>query len=156
MTRHRQQRCFYWPSLGGLALALVICCCAGSRLVAQENLTFDDFKFEMKKGEKFDKKMLTDDIKKYVGKKITIRGYIRPSFKAKNLKQFILVRDNMECCFGPGAMLYDCMIVRMQKGNTTDFTVRPIAVEGEFRIREFKGPDGKPWAVYELKGYKVR
>lgn len=123
---------------------------------AQENLTFDNFKFKMKKGEKFDKEMITDDIKKFVGKKIKIRGYIRPSFKQKGLKQFILVRDNMECCFGPGAMLYDCMIVRLQNGQTTDFTVRPVTVEGEFRIREFKGPDGKPWAIYELRGYKVR
>lgn len=123
---------------------------------AQDNLSFDDFKFEIEKGQEFDKKMITDDIKKHVGKKITIRGYIRPSFKQKDLKQFILVRDNMECCFGPGAMLYDCMIVRLKKGVTTDFTVRPIAVEGEFRLREFKGPDGKPWAIYEVRGYKVK
>ena len=33
-----------------------------------------------------EKDMLTEDIKKFVGKKIKIRGYIRPSFKLKNLK----------------------------------------------------------------------
>lgn len=143
-----------------MSLSILIlggCFCLGEQTCfAQKNLSFNDFKFEMKKGEKFKKEMITDDIKKYVGKKITIRGYIRPSFQQKDLKQFILVRDNMECCFGPGAMLYDCMIVRMQKGASTDFTVRPIAVEGEFRIRVFNGPDGKPWAVYELRGYKVK
>jgi hypothetical protein len=138
--------------------ALVVLCLNFRPAIAQEatNLSFDDFKFKIKKGEKFEKSMIHSDITKYEGKRIVIRGYIRPSFKQNDLKQFILVRDNMECCFGPGAMLYDCMIVRMQKGKSTNFTVRPIAVEGEFKVREFKGPDGKPWAVYELKGISVK
>ena len=153
MTRHVLFRFFALLPVTGM---LLFAAGAHSPLVSQENLSFNDFKFKMKKGEKFEKSMITDEIKKYVGKRITIRGYIRPSFKQKDLKQFILVRDNMECCFGPGAMLYDCMIVRMQKGISTDFTVRPIAVEGEFQIREFMGPDDKQWAIYQLKGYKVK
>ena len=153
MTRHVLFRFFALLSVTGM---LLFAAGANSPLVSQENLSFNDFKFKMNKGEKFEKSMITDEIKKYVGKRITIRGYIRPSFKQKDLKQFILVRDNMECCFGPGAMLYDCMIVRMQKGISTDFTVRPIAVEGEFQIREFMGPDDKPWAIYQLKGYKIK
>ena len=159
MIRSEISSCFPHCGFGSpLALFVVVLLffVSADNCNAQKNLTFNDFKFEMKKGEKFDKEMITDDIRKYVGKKIKIRGYIRPSFQQKNLKQFILVRDNMEYCFGPGAMLYDCMIVRMKKGASTDFTVRPITVEGEFRIRIFNGPDEKPWAVYEVRGDSVK
>lgn len=118
-----------------------------------QNVSFDDFKFEMKKGEKFKDSMITDEIKAFVGKKIIIRGYILPTSTSK-LKQFIFVRDNKECCFGPGAMLYDCMVVKMKKGLTTKFTTRPIAVEGEFKIKKL-GPEEAPLAIYELTGLKV-
>ena len=43
----------------------------------------------------------------------------------------VLVRDNLECCFGPGAALYDCVMVRMNPGKTTNFSIRPVTVEGD-------------------------
>jgi len=63
----------------------------------------------------------------------------------------VLVRDNQECCFGPGAALYDCILVEMKKGNTADFTIRPIAVEGTFNVREFN-IDGRDLAIYQMDG----
>ena len=91
-----------------------------------ENVTFDDVKFEIEKNEDFSRQILTDKINDFEGKRIKIRGYIRPSFKQTGIEKFILVRDNQECCFGPGAMIYDCMIVGMKKGTATEFTTRPI------------------------------
>lgn len=121
-----------------------------------KDLTFDGIKFPMKKGDKFKRAMLTKKIEDLDGQRIRIRGYILPSFKQKGIKQFVLVRDNMECCFGPGAALYDCIVVEMAKGKSTSFTVRPVAVEGTFAIRPFKGPDGKCLAVYHLTGLSVK
>jgi len=61
------------------------------------------------------------------------------------------VRDNMECCFGPGAILYDCIIIQMEKGKTADFTTRPIAVKGKFEIKEFKYPESEEhYAIYRM------
>lgn len=125
-----------------------------SRGFAQENVTFDDFKFDIEKGQKFRDEMITDEIREFVGKKIKIRGYILPSSKSE-FRQFILVRDNMECCFGPGALIYDNMVVRLKKGMTTRFTVRPVTVEGEFRIK-LLGPEDEPLSVYEIRGDEVR
>ena len=116
-----------------------------------ENVTFDDVKFEIEKNEDFSRQILTDKINNFEGKRIKIRGYIRPSFKQTGIEKFILVRDNQECCFGPGAMIYDCMIVGMKKGTATEFTTRPITVEGDFYLKEFEGPDGKLWAIYRLR-----
>ncbi len=121
-----------------------------------KDLTFDGIKFPIEKGAKFKRSMLTKKIEDLDGQRIRIRGYILPSFQQKGIKQFILVRDNMECCFGPGAALYDCIVVEMAKGKSTSFTVRPIAVEGAFAIRPFKGPDGNHLAVYHLTGLSVK
>ena len=120
-----------------------------------ENVTFDDVKFEIEKNEDFSRQILTDKINNFEGKRIKIRGYIRPSFKQTGIEKFILVRDIQECCFGPGAMIYDCMIVGMKKGTATEFTTRPITVEGDFYLKEFEGPDGKLWANYRLRNATV-
>jgi len=122
----------------------------------KQNITFDDIKFEMKKGAPFKRKMLTEKIVKLHEKPITIRGYILPSFQQKGITQFVLVRDNMECCFGPGAALYDCIVVEMVKGQTASFTVRPVSVTGKFMISEFEDFDGNTLAIYRLEGEQVK
>ncbi len=113
--------------------------------------TFDDLRFNMTVGEKFKRSMLTKGIEGMSGEKIRIRGYILPTPQKHGIQQFVLVRDNQECCFGPGAALYDCILVEMKKGNTADFTIRPIAVEGTFNVREF-AIDGKDLAIYQMDG----
>jgi len=122
----------------------------------RQNITFDTIKFEMKKGTPFKRKMLTKKINELDGKSITIRGYILPSFQQNGITQFVLVRDNMECCFGPGAALFDCILVEMVKGKSTSFTVRPVSVTGKFTVSEFKDPDGKHLAIYRLAGEIVK
>jgi len=123
---------------------------------AAKDVTFDEVKLDMKKGDPFDTSKLTDKVQKLDGKVIRIRGYILPSFQQNGIKQFVLVRDNMECCFGPGALLHDCILVEMLPPATATFTVRPISVEGTFSIREVKGPDGKHLAIYHLDGKEVK
>jgi hypothetical protein len=117
--------------------------------------TFDDLRFEMAVGDKFRRAMLTESVEAMNGKKIRIRGYILPTPQQHGIRQFVLVRDNQECCFGPGAALYDCILVEMKPGNTADFTIRPIAVEGIFNIREFV-VDGKHLAIYQMDGDTAR
>ena len=114
-------------------------------------ISFDDIKFEMKKKAPFKRALLTKEIVALEDQLIKIRGYLLPSFQQKGITRFVLVRDNMECCFGPGAALYDCIVVDMESGKSASFTVRPITVEGVFTVREYKGPDGKHLAIYHLK-----
>jgi len=123
---------------------------------APRNISFNNVKFEMKKGDPFERKLLTPEIEKLVGKKIRIRGWILPGGQATGLTDFVLVRDNMECCFGPMAALFDCMIVKMVEGESTDFTTRAIAIDGVFEIREEKFPDGTWMAIYHLTAESVK
>ncbi len=117
--------------------------------------TFDDIRFNMTPGEKFQRSMLTKEIEALNGQRIRIRGYILPTPQKHGIQQFVLVRDNQECCFGPGAALYDCILVEMKPGIMADFTIRPIAVEGTFNLREFV-VDGKYLAIYQMDGESAR
>ncbi len=118
--------------------------------------TFDDLKFPMEKTETFAESMLTDLVKSRFGRNIRLRGYMFPTNRSKGLKQFVLVRDNQECCFGPGAALFDCVCVTMREGATAEFSTFPIAVEGEFRLDPLIGPDGRPMAIYQMVGDAVK
>lgn len=134
--------------------------------LAKGEINFDDLKFDIEKDSIFDAKMWTPRLKKISGKKVKLSGYILPStlFQEKGIKQFILVRDNQECCFGPGAALYDCVVVNMVDGASTDFTTRPVTVEGKFHLDDKtyrhpggKGPGGSShMAVFRIDGMKVK
>jgi hypothetical protein len=118
--------------------------------------SFDDVKFPMVKTETFVESMLTDRVKSLFGQRIRIRGYMYPTNRKRGLKQFVLVRDNMECCFGPGAALFDCVLVTMKDDATAEYSIRPIAVEGEFRFDALPGRDGRPLAIYQMSGEAVK
>ncbi len=134
--------------------------------LAKGEINFDDLKFEINKDAAFDDKLLTNELKELVGKKVKLRGYILPStlFKETNIEEFVLVRDNQECCFGPGAALFDCVIVKMMPGKTTDFVTRPVTVEGQFKIdtKSYKYPGGKGpkgashFAIFQIDGISVQ
>lgn len=133
---------------------------------AKGDINFDDLSFKIEKDAKFQPELLTDEIKKLDGVKVKLRGYILPStlFKETNIDQFVLVRDNQECCFGPGAALFDCVIVEMVPGKTTDFVTRPVTVEGKFKIdtEKYKYPNGvgprgaSHFAIFKIDGVNVK
>src|SRR5262245_34188624 len=118
--------------------------------------TFDDLRFDITLEDKFRREMLTDPIEKLFGQRIRIRGFILPTAQKSGLREFVLVRDNQECCFGPGAALYDCIFVQNQPGKTAEDTIRPVAVEGTFGFKEIIGPDGRHLAIYHLDGETAR
>ena len=130
------------------------------------DIAFDDLQFDIEKDAAFDKSKLTETIRFLDGRKVKLRGYILPStlFKETNIEEFVLVRDNQECCFGPGAALFDCVKVEMIPGKTTDFVTRPVTVEGKFVIDDESyryppgvGPDGAThFAVFRIEGVRVR
>ena len=133
--------------------------------LAKGDINFDDLKFDLEKDAPFDPKLITDELKFLDGRDVTLRGYILPStlFSETNISQFVLVRDNQECCFGPGAALYDCVMIQMVEGNTTDFVTRPVTVAGRFVIdtESYRYPPGLSpngathMAVFRIEGLKV-
>ena len=128
--------------------------CSRGRAIKPYDKTFDDLRFEMTADAEFHRSMLTKQIEAMAGQRIRIRGYILPTPQKNGITTFVLVRDNQECCFGPGAALYDCILVDMRKGKTAEFSIRPVAAEGIFDIRELV-IGGKHLAIYHLDAESV-
>jgi hypothetical protein len=124
------------------------------------DLTFDDLKLEAKKDEAFRDEMLTDDVKGFNKRKIKIRGYILPTsvFQQKGIEQFVLVRDNQECCFGPGSAIYDCIYINVEMKGGATYTTRPVTVEGKFEIdtKSYAFPGEPPFAIYKMEATSVK
>jgi len=118
------------------------------------DITFDTIKLDMQKDEPFKRSMIAPAIERLDKSKIRVRGYILPSVE-QTLTRFVLVRDNMQCCFGPGAALFDCILVEMDPGRSAEFTSQPVAVEGIFSINEYLN-GGKCVAIYHLQAEKVQ
>ncbi len=118
--------------------------------------TFDNLRFDIAADAPFHREMLPEAINALDGQPIRIRGFILPTPQKRGIKQFVLVRDNQECCFGPGAALFDCILVEMNEGQSAEYTIRPVAVTGTFGIQEILGPDGRHLAVYHIAGETVK
>jgi len=145
----------FLPSVSGCGAPPPVATAAGTGSGGVRETTFDDIKFEMEKTDEFQRSMLTPQVEDLFGQQIRIRGYIFPTLKKRGLEQFVLVRDNLECCFGPGAALYDCILVHMNPGKTAEYSIRPVAVEGTFRFEKFVDFDGTVRAIYRLEGDEV-
>ena len=121
-------------------------------------ITFDDLKFDIERGGEYKPEMLTPAIKELEKKIVKLRGFILPNsvFQTNGIKQFVLVRDNRECCFGPGAAIYDCVWVEMAAGKTATFSTQVITVKGKLEIdaETFKNTDG--YAIFKMTAEEVK
>ena len=114
-------------------------------------LTFKDVEFDIKKGGDFEDAMLTDKIRALHGRRIKIGGFMLSSFKEDGLSEFVILQ-NSECPFGgPEALVYHNMMVNLQDGETTSFTLDPVTIEGTLSLRPFP-PDRseKELSIYNI------
>lgn len=71
------------------------------------------------------------------GKKIFIKGYIYPQAKSEDLKEFVIVRDNGDCCFGGRQpKLTDMILVKLAEPLTIDYSTRLHALAGTFHVAQ--------------------
>jgi len=118
-------------------------------------ISFDDLQLDMQEDAVFESSMLTQRVKELDGQRVRIRGFIFPAiFQQTGITQFPLIK-NTQCKFGPGGLAHHIILVDLQPGLSTSFTVRPIAVEGLLTVRPFHGPDGNTWTIYHLVGDKI-
>lgn len=83
------------------------------------------------------------------GKKVRLRGFMKPHEISTGFRRFIFVKDTGLCCFGPAGKIYDLIQVTLQKGTTTDYIeLTPFDVIGTFRIEIAFLDDTRE--VYEL------
>lgn len=121
-----------------------------------KTITFDDLEIDLPLAAKYSPSLLTERVKELDGERISIKGFIYAAgiFQPKGIRQFPLVK-NTQCKFGPGGLAYCVILVSLKEGVTTDFTLRPITVEGILKVEPFEGPDGNTWSVYKMVGERI-
>jgi hypothetical protein len=68
------------------------------------------------------------------GQKVFIKGYMYPG-RDNHIAEFVLCRDNGDCCFGGNPPLTDRIYVRMKDGKRIRYTTWQQKLAGTFRIR---------------------
>ncbi len=122
---------------------------------AIRNIKWEDVEFDLEPGEPFERHLLTEEIEELVGQTVVLRGFMLPTLQRKGIQNFIFIRDDQKCCFGPGAAIYHCVQIEMVDGASAEYTTKPVAITGKFDIRPFIGPDDKHWAIYYMAATKV-
>lgn len=98
----------------------------------------------------------TDDVAKFDGKKIYIKGYMYPVRQRHGLTEFVLCKDNGDCCFGGQPKLTDMIAVKMQPGLSVDLLEQQlVGVAGIFRASTVT-QSGELTSVYMLEGTHFR
>lgn len=92
------------------------------------------------------------------GKKVFIKGYVyQPSGgQMTGLKQFVLVRDKGQCCFGGNPKLTDMVLVKLNGRLTAEFNMRVIKLAGTFHVSPAGGMHGLGPVVYQLDADHIR
>jgi hypothetical protein len=98
----------------------------------------------------------TEDVAKFDGKKVYIKGYMYPVRQRHGLTEFVLCKDNGDCCFGGQPKLTDMIAVKMQPGLSVDLLEQQlVGVAGIFRASTVT-QSGELTSVYMLEGTHFR
>jgi len=69
------------------------------------------------------------------GQKVFIKGYVRPpSGKKRRLKNFIMVGDFGDCCFGGNPKITEVIAVKISSDDTVDYSYGLRRIGGTFRL----------------------
>ena len=87
------------------------------------------------------------------GKKIFIKGYVYPGRQKDGIRQFLLVRDQGDCCFGGNPKLTDRIQVTLEDPLVLSYAPRLHHLGGTFHVEpQDKAIDGAVGGVfYHLK-----
>lgn len=70
------------------------------------------------------------------GKRVFIKGYVKAGSQSRRLKEFLLVRDMRDCCFGDSTpKLTDMILVTLQEPLRADFSLWQRGLAGTIRVR---------------------
>jgi hypothetical protein len=98
----------------------------------------------------------TEEVAKLDKKKIYIKGYMYPGRQRNGLTEFVLCKDNGDCCFGGQPKPTDMIAVKMQPGMTVDLLEQQlVGVAGIFHAQTVT-KSGDLTSVYMLEGTHFR
>ena len=90
------------------------------------------------------------EISDYDGRRVFIKGYVYPGKQTSGIRQFVLCRDNGDCCFGGQPKLTDRILVNMQGPLALEYSTRLHRLAGTFHVRPGRATDGLGGVIYHL------
>ena len=134
-----------WLLLGIVAMLLLFSCGAPGKNVEYKTVSWKDlgnFPYRpsvtprMKAPSK--PSILPQAVRDLAGQDLRLTGYMMPvEMDGREVRSFVLVRDQQLCCFGRMPALNEWVLVRVGKGGAVDMNMdEPIEVEGSFEVGE--------------------
>ena len=90
------------------------------------------------------------------GQKVFIKGYIYPGQQSDGIKQFVLCRDQGDCCFGGNPKITDRIEVNLAGSQTVAYSSRQFKVAGTFRVELTQTANGLGTIYYHLDAEYVQ
>lgn len=93
------------------------------------------------------------------GTKVFLKGYVRPGAKRTNLKNFILVGDFGDCCFGGNPKITEIVAVNIVSDDLIDHSYFLRKIGGTFRLNKnarLIDEDGIPKVFYTIEADYIR
>jgi hypothetical protein len=87
------------------------------------------------------------------GKKVFLKGWIRPGNRTNNLKDFILVGDFGSCCFGGSPKITDVVAISILGDERVSYGWKMRKIAGTFRLNRKKAStteEGVPSVYYQI------
>jgi hypothetical protein len=79
-----------------------------------------------------------------------------PGKQQRGIRQFLLVRDQGDCCFGGNPKITDRVLVQMADKQMIEYTPRLRKIAGRFSIRPAGAVDVDGGVFYHLEDASVR
>ena len=78
---------------------------------------------------------IPDSARELDGRDVLLKGYMYPGSKQQGIVQFLLVRDQGDCCFGGNPKITDRVLVQLRDTRGTEFSPRLRKIAGRFAVR---------------------
>ena len=88
------------------------------------------------------------------GRNVLLKGYLYPGKQQTGFTQFLLVRDQGDCCFGGNPKITDRVLVQLKDPSHPkgiDFSSRLTKIAGRFVIRPMSAPGMDGGVLYHLE-----
>ena len=92
----------------------------------------------------------------FEGRDVLLKGYMYPGKQTQGIRQFLLVRDQGDCCFGGNPKITDRVLVTLVETAGIPFTPRLVKIAGRFHVRPAGAPEIGGGLLYHLEDARLR
>ncbi|MBU6222191.1 MAG: hypothetical protein KGR24_05500 [Planctomycetes bacterium] len=99
---------------------------------------------------------IPDSARELDGRDVLLKGYMYPGKQQQGIVQFLLVRDQGDCCFGGNPKITDRVLVQLRDKTGIEFSPRLRKIAGRFAVRPTGTAALDGGVLYHLEDAVVR